>query len=539
MAEKKSKVYYLRLFTLVAVILEIGLGFISAFFLYGNANKIADTTIKTTNGLLTNIRIHVDDSLDTYRTLLENSVFVETLYQAVEGKEEMGQFRYSTAIQELLQQIATSNTGICSVAFVSRDGQATGYQIPIERITAIEEYVRQCEDSTSGKSRLYAYLDNGTVRLVLFKTIKFVDYRYTIHPVGSIMIELDHSVLQTSFEFEQMDTSMFYICDDQWNILSSGNDENIGKRFYDIYQGEEYSELLTGADGERYGSIFQNSDAYNIITVAMYSKAQMERVLYQPLIYTGSIVLLSILVSLFICRLFLQISRQDRQRFDLELEVKKAQIAAYESQINPHFLYNSLQMIQMMGLIHDFDGIQEATSCLGEVLRYSLQEEREVPISAEIENMEYYFRLIKLKYRGSFEYQIDVRDEIRRCKMMKFILQPIVENAIKHGIEAVDRKGEVRLLAREFANEIVLIVRDNGRGMTEDEVRQLQQSLDQAEAEENGRIGLKNVSARIKLYYGEQYGLTIQSEYNVRTDVMIHIPATPIKEGDNVSDDYR
>lgn len=131
--------------------------------------------------------------------------------------------------------------------------------------------------------------------------------------------------------------------------------------------------------------------------------------------------IISILTLVMLWITFLMLSRKEKDSYILEVKIRDAQIRECEKQINPHFLYNSLQMIQMLGLMRDFDGLQEAIVSLGDVLRYSLNGEREVAITSEIENIEPYFRLLKLRYRERLDYSIVCEDDFTQYKMLKNI----------------------------------------------------------------------------------------------------------------------
>lgn len=220
------------------------------------------------------------------------------------------------------------------------------------------------------------------------------------------------------------------------------------------------------------------------------------------------------------------------QNLNMELRNKEAQLQAYEMQINPHFIYNTLDMIRMMAVMDDPENIDEAVICLSSLLRFNNRIEKEVLIEDEIENIEYYFRILKLRYGDDFDYEIDVPEEVRQCYTLKFLLQPIAENAVKHGLEKSERSGYIKVMARELNDEIILFVKDNGAGLSEYKLKSLRESIFSSDVfQMRGKnIGIVNVYHRIRLFYGEGFGLDIDSTENEKTVVSLHIPVRKSKE---------
>ena len=217
----------------------------------------------------------------------------------------------------------------------------------------------------------------------------------------------------------------------------------------------------------------------------------------------------------------------------MQIKTKEAQIRAYEMQINPHFIHNSLETIRMLSVLDETDKVDEAILLLSSVLRFNLNTEKEVSIESELNNMEYYLRLLKLRFNDEFDYEINVDEEILSYYTLKFILQPIVENAMKHGIEKVERKGIISILGKQLDNEIVFVIKDNGIGISEEQIKILKECLNDNNYLKDGssNIGLMNVHQRIKLFYGDEYGIEVESKFMEKTSVLIHIPSMGQKKG--------
>ncbi len=210
--------------------------------------------------------------------------------------------------------------------------------------------------------------------------------------------------------------------------------------------------------------------------------------------------------------------------------LKKAELRALQAQINPHFLYNTLDTIIWMATSQKTDQVIEIVSALSNFFRISLSKGRDwITIGEEMDRARSYLTIQRMRYRDIMDFQIDVEEGVEEFTILKLILQPLVENAIYHGIKNKREGGMIMVRASKKNDaEILLEVEDNGIGFTAEKMKALQAELDDDSDEikmETG-FGVGNVNKRIKLYYGKQYGLTISSEYKRGTTVRLVIPAT-------------
>ena len=214
-----------------------------------------------------------------------------------------------------------------------------------------------------------------------------------------------------------------------------------------------------------------------------------------------------------------------------EQELKrKSDLKALQAQINPHFLYNTLDSIIWMGEMGQSREVVQMTSALSKLFRISISKGRElIPISDEIAHVQSYLTIQKMRYRDKFDYEIDIDPALYDQTTLKITLQPLVENAIYHGIKEVDHKGQILISGRDMGEIILLEVTDNGRGMDADGLAELIQAidspLDHQRGQKTGGMGVKNVHQRIKIYFGPQYGLSIESRKDEGTRIQIRFPA--------------
>jgi two-component system sensor histidine kinase YesM len=217
--------------------------------------------------------------------------------------------------------------------------------------------------------------------------------------------------------------------------------------------------------------------------------------------------------------------------------LKKAEMRALQSQINPHFLYNTLDTIIWMAESKKTDQIVEVVSALSNFFRISLSKGKDwITIGEEVERVKSYLTIQKIRYRDIMDFKIEVDEKVSDHTVLKLILQPLVENAIYHGIKNKREGGTIFVRAKLFnGNKVLLEVEDTGIGFTPQILLQLQTELadNSGDIKSESGFGIGNVNQRIKLYYGLQYGLSVKSEYQKGTCVSFIIPARNADSSEN------
>lgn len=204
-----------------------------------------------------------------------------------------------------------------------------------------------------------------------------------------------------------------------------------------------------------------------------------------------------------------------------EQELKKVELNLLQNQINPHFLYNTLDSIFWMCQKNGNEDASEMVSALANTFRISISRGKDViSVREELKHVDSYLTIQTIRYKNQFSYTMDVEDEILDYRCLKILLQPFVENAIYHGLDRMVDEGEIHISGRLDGGNIILQVADNGIGMTPEEV-------DALFLEDNQKVGVgvKNVHNRLSIYYGEGYGVSIASEPDEGTTVTLTIPA--------------
>ncbi|WP_139904087.1 sensor histidine kinase [Clostridium thermarum] len=200
---------------------------------------------------------------------------------------------------------------------------------------------------------------------------------------------------------------------------------------------------------------------------------------------------------------------------------KEAQLRALQAQINPHFLYNTLDVIYWTSRMENAPKTGEIVNALAKLFRLGLNRGSEITtIGKEIEHLQNYLIIQKVRYDEEPKIEINIPSELYKFKTIKLLLQPLVENALIHGIADLEERGRILVSGRLEGAEVVIEVADNGAGMDEERAAEILQG----EFEEKKGYGLKNVNERIKLYFGEQYGIKVFSQKDVGTVVEIRFP---------------
>lgn len=205
---------------------------------------------------------------------------------------------------------------------------------------------------------------------------------------------------------------------------------------------------------------------------------------------------------------------------------------ALQSQINPHFLYNTLESITWMVEANKNKEAVFMISELAKLLRISLSKGRTIiKISDEIQHSRSYMNIQMARYKERFKIRFEIDDEINDYCIVKLVIQPLLENAIYYGVGNmdIDDDGEIIVRGKKIDNEIFITVEDNGMGMREEEVENILKDNNKTPKHGSG-VGVINVHSRIKLMFGNEYGLSVESEADEETKVTIHIPAIPYNE---------
>ena len=210
---------------------------------------------------------------------------------------------------------------------------------------------------------------------------------------------------------------------------------------------------------------------------------------------------------------------------------RKSEFDTLQSQINPHFLYNTLDIIVWMIENEQKQEAVKVVTALARFFRISLSKGKSIiPVRDELEHVRNYLMIQQKRFKNKFTYQIEAGPEVFPMASLKLMLQPLVENAIYHGMEFMDGDGEILIRVWQEGEKLIFIIRDNGLGMTKEKAEGLLTGETHSVSGKGSGIGVKNVNERIRLYFGEGYGLSIFSEPDEGTTIQISLPAVSCQE---------
>ncbi len=224
-------------------------------------------------------------------------------------------------------------------------------------------------------------------------------------------------------------------------------------------------------------------------------------------------------------KMIIQVKELMNKVYEEQKKLRRYELRALQAQINPHFLYNTLDSVVWLARMKQNEQIVDIVNAMTRLFRISLSKGKDIiPISEEIDHVLNYLTIQKFRYKSKFEYIIDIPESINNYKTPKLILQPLVENAIYHGVKLKREVGKITIRAYNEQTTIVFEVEDTGKGMESKTVEAIQKALNSNEQTEVPMYGIKNVHERIQIFFGKQYGLTFKSTYGVGTIARVIIP---------------
>ena len=212
-----------------------------------------------------------------------------------------------------------------------------------------------------------------------------------------------------------------------------------------------------------------------------------------------------------------------------EISQKKTELQMLQYQINPHFLYNTLNIVSALAKLNGIDEISEISECLSHIFHYNVKGGNIVQLKKELENLQCYVKIQSIRFPGKFDVIYNVEEDMLTCEMLKFILQPLMENAMEHGVIPCKRRGRIEVTGKITSDHIAEIsICDNGNGISDEMLQRLHQELkkdlQQGVNHSSSGIGLINVHQRIKNYYGEEFGISVESNQGEYTCVKVCFP---------------
>lgn len=503
----------------------------------------------------------LDMALDKYATILYDLCTNDEIIDIVESinQNEDDLNVNSSTIRHQLNHICNRNDAIAGITLVTANGKTLFYDrlssssvnstwadtVTVPEIVNGEAYVAL-------KEPVMTDIDD---QFYIFQIARnLVDYRDVHKQLGTVILSIDEEVLQDATKSGEQ--ARIYIRDGD-SVICAPDKKEIGMTKAET-QGEDVK--VVEHVNERSGWIIQNNQS-----LVNYKMMMMEQVFFWILIGIGTVLALVALVTYFTNPLMKYVDTmvevmnevelgnfQARIPIDEELseditrigsgfnemvekidelisqvklavmEQKNAEISALEAQIDPHFLYNTLDTINWKAIGNEQYEISEMIGALADILRYTVKNAGgETSVERELAWLHEYTLLQGAKLGKELQTEIEVPEELLQFKIHKLLLQPFVENAIKHGLFNKEGACILKIFMRKAQNQVHIIIEDNGRGIPKETI----QKLNDPEYPMGEHLGIDNVRKRLKLYYSEDAVIYFESEEGKYTKVHLFIPA--------------
>lgn len=513
----------------------------------------------------------------------------------LQGQQQREQFERDA--EESVARLHASSFGEIAVSLYDNDRNSlfrTGCRQPLLP-EELKEMRQKSGNGTTWFPPLSACGTNWIAFGKMMLALSNYDSFYFLDTMGYFVLQINEQLFQQMYHSElESGLSHLYVMDADGRIVSDPVPSNIGmqadaNRYATALRDGSASGMWWGdGKGEKTAYLYSRMEQTGWLIVAEIGKRKLGsqvpgKTTYGALSVTVNLLLLSALLYWFINRITRHIRKLNgaiaevaggnlvvetsirtgdeiqnlaegfnamvrrlselmNETYQLGVRRKEAELNSLQAQINPHFLYNTLESInwEAMLLTNGPNKVSEMVTALSDLLRLSINKGREiVTFQEEIDHVKNYLILQKERYADKFEVEWNVDPRLYEYRTLKLILQPLVENAIYHGLELKEGTGVIRIGGKLEEDGVRVTIEDDGLGMSAGQLAQVRQSLlpeDAANRGESGKrgaggsIGISNVHERIQLYYGEFYGIEVESEPNAGTRVTIRLPLLETEE---------
>jgi len=536
--------------------------------------KTGDYTADILSEISKNINSELQDIERLYYTIITNKELRDTLIQTNRGFDsEVTRVSVRQKTEELLYEAVLDRENIHSLFLVALNGEVYHQTVsgtsPTLRLES-DDLVRL--DRNQG-DLIWFKPDEAQRTIPIGSAFNDVD---TQRRIGYFLVNYRESALLASYSDTRLnDNSLMFIVDREGRILSHADEAMFNRTLEAGYlrgvlDGTDNGVIREIIDGKKQYVSYQSIGSRDWKMVSIMPGAEYEK---EAIALRNSVVTILIVVfALAVCisyivsssisspvhRLAAIMRTVDRDGFEqysdhfardeigmlshsfnrmvkrinyLITKVYQEQLLKQQSelkylmfQINPHFLFNTLETINWMSRIKGVPEVGVLTKMLGDLMREGIKGKDFIPLAQELDNVEKYATIQKYRYGDKFDIGFDIDETAKPIMVPKFMLQPLVENALVHGLESKVDGGYIRITARAGSGVLTVTVQDNGTGMAPDKLEQLIRQLD-GPSEESRGIGVSNVHQRIRLHYGAPYGLELRSESGLGTSVTVTLPA--------------
>ncbi len=424
-----------------------------------------------------------------------------------------------TRVAQMFGSLSKIDTGVCSIMFYDGEGTLTGmlgnnfFSIEEKSLIASGMHYSNVLEN-NGETYFHVEREVYTGSKAKYKRSGYVGLLFNTQRFQSIVDVL--TIRKGSYAA---------IMDQSGKVLVSAGE-------YD----PEYDRVSAGQSSELYAVVYEDVlpesgwKIVNIIPDSAFMDVPKEIRFINYITY----IVVALIVTMLFITLYRQAVRGARDILELEYDKKRTEMIAYKSQINPHFMYNTLESIRGMALYKDESEIAKLTGSLSKLFRYNVKGDEIVTVEEVIKNLREYALIIDYRFMGKIRISVNVAPDprIKSARIPKMLVQPLVENAVIHGLESRVRGGSavVDISLNEPEEKLCISIRDDGKGMDEETLQRIRSKLSGDEKTEHelnqdyGGIGISNVSRRIKLFYGKNASISVESVFDQGTCFTLLLP---------------
>lgn len=572
--EKIRNLSYKRQLIVAMVGIAVFLLLVLGSLLYGISRHTLEQNYRETHAynmelFSSSIRIRLEDIVDASRGLLEHASYVHIM------KYDSGQGAYfSTAgqsqIEKIFHNIEDGNDNVRGVLAISASGKFRYVKKYSNQPDKVSDFYKSGDilqqdwitvaDSARGKEVFFGYNVLDETDDTLFSMVKRMNEPGSRKLLGYVVINISKSMIDKTFgtQTDHFESNRYLIFD--FSPEKCRDQKEVQVVYYNVEENDlekimAACEVGTEQDKYLFSSYYEDMSGWEIVSVIDKRELADQSSYIRWTMLLGIVLLtgISIPAANFLTKQinsplelleetihqvgqgnykpgvvfdnseigivgqhFIDITANNlelRERLlQSEIKEREAELLLLQSQINPHFLYNTLDALYFMAVIDRADDIAEMVKSLSDTFKLSLNKgDKLITVQNELEKIHAYMKIQNLRYHNRFEFQVDVDEEILKEKILTFILQPVVENAVYHGLEGKVGNGAISLVGYEEDGFLRFIINDNGIGI--DDMAKL----------ENG-YGVKNIRERIHLFYGEEYDVSFESAQGKGTTVFYRLP---------------
>jgi two-component system sensor histidine kinase YesM len=531
-----GKSIFNKLFVSFLVIIFFPIIIFSVFTYKRLADSVRSTYQKDNIDILNSLDKNLEMYFDEYSRTTFNAFLSNTIQSILKNDEanSLERVKNQWLFDDYAVTVCSDHQDIESAYLVSASGHIYYTHSALENITE-KAWFRKIKDSEGTFVITVSHEKWGffPTEKNLIHVGRLIRDLHTDNPLGVFFINLNYTVLNNFLsELEKNTERNIVISNEDGAIVFDREDSNITRQFDSIYP-----ELVGYVGG---GEIQSSRGKVYVITLLGNKRgwSYVETVQINSLYERINAIMLSIFLvalgcfGIYIMAMFF-ISRRIINPWVYETRLKEidSEFRALQSQINPHFLYNTLESINCLAQIKDENEISEMIRGLARMFRYTGNNGKIITLADELNHVQDYILLQALRYEDKFAIEYAVPDELLRIRVIKLMLQPLVENAIHHGIEKIPGKGRIRISACRDQGSFIIEVMDNGKGMAKEKLDEINRILESAITdlsaldEKRPSIGIYNIHLRIRLFYGAGCGVKIESIQDRGTAVSIILPA--------------